>query len=108
MAYGEASSTLTAKAPDTVQSVTRDFDPLVQRIFKMASEIDMLGDRLEGSRPQDAGAAAPDTPPHSLLDELQRKRVAFDHAIMLCESGLQRLNRALGYDNAAMGQSIRR
>ena len=97
----DTAPTMGAKsAPDTIQIVIRDFDPLIERVFKIAAAIDLIGDKLEGSRPQEAAQGQVDTPPHGMLDELQRKRSGFDRAVNVCERNLARLERALGFSES--------
>ncbi len=97
MAYGieGAAAGSTARAASLI-GVIADIDPILHKMVKAVQYLDMLGDRIEGSRPQDATQAKVDTPPHSTIDDLQRKR---DEMLRLCnliEEGARRIDRAFG------------
>lgn len=94
MAYGqEADAKLTG---ETVKSVLGDVDNQIMRLNKIVGHLTVIGDRLEGSRPQEAAGPTTDHPPHSMINDLQRKR---DGLKMLCgqlESAAERIDYALG------------
>lgn len=94
MSYATASEA-SAKV-ETMQGVINDLDPIVMRVMKVASALTIIGDRLEGSRPEGVAEQSPETPPHGMLDELQRKRRALQRACDAAENCIPRLERILG------------
>lgn len=97
MAYAmEGATAGTAARGASLTGVISDFDSITHRLLKSVQLLSVIGDRIEGTRPQDATQAKVDTPPHSVIDDLQRKR---DHMLRLCEQieeSASRIDRAFG------------
>lgn len=100
MAYAQDSNALKA-APDTVAGVVSDLNEGLLRLSKINACLVHIGDRLEGSRPSDVGEVKPAQPPHSLIDELQRKRSQYNELLSRCEREIERIEGSLGI--AALG-----
>lgn len=78
MAYpatNQASATTLKQA--TVSSAIEDFDPMLGRAEQFATRLSQLCDRVHGPRPSEASAEKPPSPPHSVIDGIQRRRARF-------------------------------
>lgn len=100
MAYGEGAGTaagqLVGGKQDTAMSILRDFDPQLQRLMKVVGHLMVIGDRLEGSRPQEAANPSVDHPPHCLVDDIRRKRDVLQLLCSQLEEATQRVDLVLG------------
>ena len=101
MAYG--TNEANAKASNTVIGVMRDIDVSLHRVAKTVQHLDTIGDRLEGSRPQEAACGEPDTPPHSTINEMQRIHGRIQMLASQLESATARLDNAVGGNETKLG-----
>ena len=85
-----------AKAASLPQAIAQ-LEPQIERAARICAHLENIADRLTGSRPQPAGADEnrPDTPPHSLVDSLRRKRNDLDNWLTRCEQQLSRISEGL-------------
>ncbi len=101
MAYAEEAKQTAAR--ETLIGVISDFDNQFHRLAKLVQHLGNIADRIEGGHPLEAMQEKPDTPPHSTINDLVRKR---DTLQMLCsqlEDEALRLDRGLGIIPASTG-----
>jgi hypothetical protein len=100
MAYAnegiKAAGAIEGAKRETINGVVTYFDRDIERLAKLLTVIEHVGDHLEGGRKEADATATLDTPAHSLLDNIQRKQRAISNLIGRCEDAAVRINNALG------------
>ena len=99
--YGQAQSAMqgggVATKRDTVHGISSDLDHNIERLAKLYEAMRLIGDRIDGSRPEPIGSVGqPESPPASMILDMRRKQTAMSGFIGKCEDELQRLAQALG------------
>ena len=62
---------------ETVNGVLRDLENDLLRLSKIVGHLTVIGDRLEGNRPQEDASPMVDHPPHSMINDMP---IANQHA----------------------------
>src|SRR5215831_6410957 len=82
---------------DNLTATIGELDPILDRLDRMGHGIEQLADKVGGTGPQPLNEPkGPDTPPHSMVDNLHRKIMALDYLLNRADNHLNRLGRSLG------------
>ena len=95
MVYGSTNQA-GANVSNNVVGVVRDIDMVVHRLAKVVQHLDVIGDRIEGTRPAEAGCGEPDTPAHSTINEMQRTHARLSALATMLENAAVRIDNAIG------------
>lgn len=94
---GQAGNTLQAAKRDSIQEIANDANLTINRLAKLSEMLALIGNRIEGQRPEPAnGAGKPESPPVSILMDLRRKHGAIADLLDQCEQGAHRIAEAVG------------
>ncbi len=92
---------------ESLVGIIQDLDPPIARLSKLVQHLSIIADRVEGSRPQEAACAVGvDTPPHSTIDNLRRKRGSFSMLCQQLETEVTRIDRAIGGGGELAGAGV--
>jgi hypothetical protein len=80
---------------DSLPAAIDALGPQIDRLIGLRNSLEHLADRIVGSRPQPTGAGVEAAPPHSLVDNVKRKRNTLEELITACEQQRDRLDNAL-------------
>ena len=88
---------LQAAKRDTIQDIANDANTTINRLAKLSEMLALIGNRIEGQRPEPVnGAGKPETPPASILMDLRRKHGATCDLLDQCENEAHRIAAAIG------------
>lgn len=89
----------TTQARDTISGFGADHIRHVERLAKMVMALKLIGDRIDGPRPEPVapdGAGNPEAPPASMIVQFKRSHMQTSNLLSQCEDEIRRLGAVLG------------